>query len=210
VTTRTSARVALAWLALGATGCSQDRVPAPDRALREYAEAARKGDARALHDMMTERSQRSLGREGVERAVRDGKGELASQGDALLSGPHKLEATARVRFDDGEQATLELEDGAFRVSAADALPAAARTPAQALEQLRNVLARRSYAGLMRVLSKETRSAVERDLRSLVEGLERPESLDIKVHGDDATVNVGGGHLVRLHREGSTWQVEDFD
>ena len=37
---------------------------------------------------------------------------------------------------------------------------------QALEQLRRVLARRSYAGLLRVLSRETRDAIERDLRGL--------------------------------------------
>jgi hypothetical protein len=124
--------------------------------------------------------------------------------------PPRIESVAKLRFPDGEHATLVLEDGAFRVSSADALPAGARTPAQALEQLRKVLARRSYAGLMRVLSKETRSAVERDLRGLVEGLERPDALEVKIQGENATVTVPGGHLVRLHREGSVWTVDDFD
>ena len=89
------------------------------------------------------------------------------------------------------------------------LPAGARTPEQALEQLRRVLARRSFAGLMRVLSPATRSAIEGDLRSLVTGLEHPEGLEVSIVGDSATVQVPGGHEVKLRREAGVWHVEDF-
>src|SRR5690606_15063917 len=105
---------------------------------------------------------------------------------------------------------LELRDGRFWVTAAGALPGGSRTPEQALEQLRRVLARRSYAGLMRVLTPSTRAAIEQDLRSLVEGLERPDTLEVEVSGDAATVEVPGGHSVKLKREGGVWRVEDFD
>jgi hypothetical protein len=121
-----------------------------------------------------------------------------------------VEARARVRFADGEAATLDVEDGAFRVEAAYALPAGARTPADALAELRRVLARRSYAGLVRVLTERARSALEADLRSLVEGLESPEGLQVDVTGDTATAEVPGGHEVKLKREGGVWRVEDFD
>jgi hypothetical protein len=122
-----------------------------------------------------------------------------------------VKSRARVRYADGEDASLVLDDqGVFRVSGVDALPAGARTPGQALEQLRRVLARRSYAGLMRVLSPTTRSAIETDLRSLVVGLEHPDGLEVLVAGDSATVQIPGGHEVRLKREGTTWHVEDFD
>ena len=53
-------------------------------------------------------------------------------------------------------------------------------------------------------------ALEDDMRSLVEGLEEPDGLDVEVTGDSAIVNVPGGHLVRLRREGGVWHVEDFD
>ena len=105
---------------------------------------------------------------------------------------------------------LDVEEGGFRVSSADGLPAAARSPAAALEQLRRALARRSYAELMRVLSPATRSAIESDLRSLVDGLSHPEGLDVQVSGDVASVQIQGGHFVKLRRDGGIWRVEDFD
>jgi hypothetical protein len=122
----------------------------------------------------------------------------------------RIKTAAKVQYADGEEAALALEEGQFRIDAADALPAEARTPVQALGQLRRVLARRSYAGLIRVLSPRTRAAIEEDLRTLVEGLERAEGLDLEVTGDEATAHIPGGHIVRLHREGGVWHVEDFD
>jgi hypothetical protein len=73
-----------------------------------------------------------------------------------------------------------------------------------------VLARRSYAGLMRVLSPATRAAIEQDLRALVTGLEKPDTLPVQAAGDSATVSVPGGHHVRLKREGGVWRIDDFD
>ena len=96
------------------------------------------------------------------------------------------------------------------MTSAGALPGGARTPEQALDQLRRVIARRSYAGLMRVLSPATRAAIEQDLRSLVDGLEHPETLPVQVTGDTALTNVPGGHRVRLKRDGGVWRVDDFD
>jgi hypothetical protein len=63
---------------------------------------------------------------------------------------------------------------------------------------------------MRVLSPSTRAAIENDLRSLVLGLERPETLEVRTTGDVATVLVPGGHHVRLRREAGVWRVDDFD
>jgi hypothetical protein len=185
-------------------------MPDPKDAVRAYAEAAARGDADAIYGMLSEKGQRSLSRDEVRRLVGEERKELADQAKALAAPGVVVKARARVRYPDGEDATLELEGGTFRISAADALPAGARTPAQALEQLRRVLARRSYAGLLRVLSPSTRSAIENDLRSLVEGLEHPEGLEVQVAGDRATVQIPGGHEVKLRREAGVWHVEDFD
>ncbi|WP_235880195.1 hypothetical protein [Polyangium aurulentum] len=190
--------------------CGGSSMPDPKDAVRAYAEAAARGDADAIYGMLSEKGQRSLSRDEVRRLVGQERKELADQAKALASPGVVVKARARVRYPDGEDATLELEGGTFRISAADALPAGARTPAQALEQLRRVLARRSYAGLLRVLSPSTRSAIENDLRSLVEGLEHPEGLEVEVAGDRATVQIPGGHEVKLRREAGVWHVEDFD
>ncbi len=200
--------VALAWCA---AGCFQQHIPDPRDAAEAYADAASAGDADAIYEMLDEDAKRALTREDVRTLVRDQRKELADQAKAIRSEDTEVEAAATVRFGDGEDAVLDLgEGGRFHVASADALPAGARTPVQALAQLRRVLARRSYAGLMRVLSKQTRSAMENDLRTLVEGLESPDELDIKQSGESATVRVPGGHMIRLRREAGTWRIDDID
>ena len=73
-----------------------------------------------------------------------------------------------------------------------------------------MLARRSYAGLMRVLSPATRRRSRTTCARLVEGLDAPDTLPVQVTGDSAVVSVPGGHLVKLRREGGVWRVDDFD
>jgi hypothetical protein len=196
-------------VALG-TGCGRSSMPDPRDTVRAYQAAAAKGDARAIHAMLSERSRKSLAVSDVERILADERAELATQAKAMQDPSAVVRASARVRYADGEDATLDVEEGTFHISSADALPAGARTPNEALEQLRRVLARRSYAGLMRVLSPATRSAIESDLRSLVDGLAHPDGLDVQVSGDVASVQIQGGHFVKLRRDGGIWKVEDFD
>jgi hypothetical protein len=204
-------RLILASFALSTTACQASSIPSPKDAVSAYAVAAEKGDADAIYEMLSEKSRRTLSRDDVRKMVADERAELADQGKSVTAPGVAVKARARVHYPDGEDASLDLDEhGVFRIAAADALPAGARTPEQALEQLRRVLARRSYAGLMRVLSPATRSAIESDLRSLVEGLEHPEGLDVTVVGDAATVQIPGGHEVKLRRETGVWHVEDFD
>jgi hypothetical protein len=195
---------------LAMAACGRAAVPDPRETVRAYEAAAAKGDARAIHGLLSERSRKSLAVTDVERILADERTELAAQAKAMQDPNAVVRASARVRYADGEDATLDVEEGVFHVSSADALPAGARTPSEALEQLRRVLARRSYSGLMRVLSPATRSAIESDLRSLVDGLSHPDGLDVQVSGDVASVQIQGGHFVRLRRDGGVWKVEDFD
>jgi len=185
-------------------------MPNPREAAEAYARAVERGDADALHRMLTRESQRALGRDGTARLLTESKKELVDQAAAIRAPNTAVETIATLRFDDGEQAVLELERGRFRVGAAAGLPAAARTPEQALVELRQALARRSYPALMRLLSKDAKSAIEDDLRSLVIGLEEADALDVKIEGDSAEVRVPGGHLVRLKRESGIWRVQDFE
>lgn len=203
-------RFVLASSLLFVTGCFGRSVPDPKVAAEDYAQAAAKGDADAIYDMMTTSAQKSRSKDDVKKLVAEQKSELAEQAKQITARDARVEATARLRYDDGEEAQLELRDGRFWITSSGALPGGSRTPEQALDQLRRVLARRSYAGLMRVLTPSTRAAIEQDLRSLVLGLERPETLHLNVTGDTATVTVPGGHLVKLKRDGGVWRVDDFD
>lgn len=190
--------------------CTVHAVPDPKSAADDYAAGASRGDADAIYEMMTSSAQKSRSREDVRRLVQEQRGELAEQAKLVTARDARVEATARLRYADGEEAQLELRDGRFWLTSSGALPGGSRTPEQALDQLRRVLARRSYAGLMRVLTPSTRAAIEQDLRSLVSGLERPETLHVQVTGDAAVVTVPGGHTVKLKRDGGVWRVDDFD
>lgn len=196
--------------ALILTACTSSRVPDPKEAANDYASAAARGDADAIYEMMTASAQKARSKEDVRRLVADERAELAEQAKALSAKDARAESTARLRFDDGEEAALELKNGKFWVTSAGAVPGGARTPEEALDQLRRVVARRSYAGLMRVLSPATRVAIEQDLRALVSGLEHPDTLPVQISGDSATVLVPGGHHVRMKRDGGVWRVDDFD
>jgi len=200
----------LCLLAGLAAGCAAARMPDPKVVAMQYAEAARAGDSERIYALLSQQSQRDFGRQGTRQLVLQSKPELARQAAALLAPGARVEALAEIRFDDGESALLELEGGAFRLSSLGTVPSQARSPAEALGDFRRALARRSYPALLGVLSLETRGALEGDLRSLVEGLENPETLDVKVSGDNAVVVVPGGHQVKLRREAGIWRIQDFD
>ena len=211
MTQRTGRLKVLAFsLAVSSPACTARRVADPREAARAYGEAATRGDAGALYAMMSSSSRRDRSPEDVARVVADERAELAEQGAALAAPGARVTATARLRYADGEEAALDLRDGRYWLTSAGALPGGGRTPEEAIEQLRRVLARRSYAGLMRVLSPATRAAIESDVRSFVDGLNEPATLPVQVNGDDATVPVPGGHQVKLKREGGIWRVDDFD
>jgi hypothetical protein len=202
--------LSLGVLGLLVSGCTGHAVPDPKSAADDYAAAASRGDADAIYEMMTTSAQKSRSRDDVRRLVNEQRGELSEQAKLVTARDARVEATARLRYEDGEEAQLELRDGRFWITSSGALPGGSRTPEQALDQLRRVLARRSYAGLMRVLTPSTRAAIEQDLRSLVSGLERPETLHVQVTGDTAVVTVPNGHAVKLKRDGGVWRVDDFD
>jgi len=124
---------ALLALLASATACGRPELPDPRVAAHAYAEAAARGDAAALHGMLTSDAKRTF---------------------------------------------------------------------------KKALARRSYPALLRVLSSKARTAVEMDLRSLEAGLADPKTLDVKVTGDRAEVEIPGGHAVTLERDGGTWRVDD--
>lgn len=185
-------------------------MPDPRAAAERFARAAERGDADAVYSMLTQRDQVRYGRAGTRRLVAEASAELGRLGRQIRSPGVRVEARAEVLHSDGDVSVLELEDGQFKVGAAAGLPSNARTPEAALGDLRQALVRRSYAALLRVLSRDTRGAVESDVRTLVNGLEHPETLHVKVTGDAAEVEIAGGHVVRLKREGGVWRVDDFN
>ncbi|HEV8549841.1 MAG TPA: hypothetical protein VGQ57_12450 [Polyangiaceae bacterium] len=188
--------------------CGRPALPDPRAAARTYADAAERGDAARIYSLMTKDARRTYGEARTRELVKDERDELARTAAALRRPDVRVEGSATVLLADGTEIELALESEGFRVAAADTLPAAARTPTEALEGLRRALARRSYASLLRVLSPDARGELETDLRSLTQALAEPATLDVRVQGDRADVDLGEGHFVTLRREQGAWRVED--
>jgi hypothetical protein len=193
-----------------ATGCTPRAVPDPKPVVEKYAAASRRGDANAVYALLTRDAQRQLGRERVTQILSDSKQELAEQSKGVTSERAEIATRATVRFVDGEMATLSVDEGRFRIASASALPAQASTPEQALAELRTVLMRRSYPGLVRVLTKETAHGFETKLDSLVEALDEADALEIQVDGDRAVVEAPNGHHIELERESGVWKIRNFE
>ena len=203
-------RVGKLLLFASCAACGIGSIPDPKDAARDYARAAERGDADSIYDMLTTEGQKARTREDVKGIVKNEQKELTDQAKAVTAPGARVQATARLRFEDGEETALELRGGRFWVTSAGALPGGGSTPEAALDELRRVIARRSYAGLLRVLTPRTRAMIEQDLRSLVDGLDKPDTLAVHVTGDSASVVIPSGHHVRLKRDGGVWRVEDFD
>ncbi len=74
--------------------------------------------------MMSDQGRRALSLDEVRRIVADEKAELVDQGKAVTAPGVVVRSRARVRFADGEDATLVVDaEGRYRIATADALPA---------------------------------------------------------------------------------------
>src|SRR5258708_4061342 len=134
----------LYFMVVGMAGCAHSRLPDPKEAASEYSIAAAKGDADALYAMMATSAKKDLSLDEVRAIVRIERAELSAQARALSANDTRVEATAILRFDDGEETALDWERGSFFVTSAGTLPAGGKTPDQPLDHFRPLLPRPSY------------------------------------------------------------------
>ena len=207
---RPSGKHAISIAALISIGCARQALPDPRLAAQRWAEALESGDAARVYELLTPEAQRAHGKDGVARFLAADRVELVALGRAATAPAAALETTAEVRFGGDRSARVLLEDGQFRVAAAGALPAGAASPRDALRELRDVLAQRSFAGLLRVLTRESAQNLDGGLDGLVDALSEPSTLEIDVEGRRATAQLPGGHRVTLEREDGIWRVKEFD
>jgi hypothetical protein len=210
---RTSARAARHGFVLPTVvclACASRQVPDPRATVRLWSEALERGDSNTVYALLDESSQQALGREGVTQVLTRDRQELLLAARAAGADNARLETVARVSFEDDRSALLVLEDGQFKLAAAAALPARADTPEDALRELRDVLERRSFAGLLRVLTEDASQTLSGHLEGVVEALGDPGTVQIEVDGRRATARLPGGHTVTMEREDGAWRIRDFD
>ena len=163
----------LAW------GVRRTKDADPKDAVRAYQAAAEKGDAQAIYGMLSKRSQVSMRAADVARIVADEKSELAAQakglGDSGIGGSSQCagslprrrgrHARARGRWLSSEHG-LRVAFGAHHARSARRASPCPRTPEL----------RRAHEDLFACHPQRDR---ERS-RSLVDGLSRPEGLEVQV------------------------------
>lgn len=196
--------------ALTCLACTPAQLPDPRLAAQRWNEALQRGDADAVYALLSTSAREALGHKGVEQVLARDRKELVAAATSATNANARVETSARVEYSEERIASVVLEDGAFRVAAAAALPARAASPEDALRELREVLARRSFAGLLRVLTADAARSLDAQLASVVEALGDPATVDIEVDGRRATARLPGGHTVKLEREDGAWRVRDFD
>jgi hypothetical protein len=214
--------VGLAWSALwarhalaggllvcGVLGCGSS-LPDPGPVVARFAEASRKGDHQTIYQLMSKQSQRSLGAARVKQLVAEQRQELAINANYLTAKSARTVVVVQTRFVDGDTAMLTLEQGALHVDSAAALPSHASTPRQALLELRAVLQRRSYPGLLSVLTRNSATGFEAQLDSLVQALGDAPFVNIEIDDNRAVVTLPQGHRVELWKEDGLWKVHDFE
>src|SRR5262245_60878007 len=95
---------------------SSASIPDPKVAAEEYAAAAERGDSEALWGMLSKRSRATMSKAEVDKIVQDTKLELVDQAKAVRAASGNIAAVARLRFEDGSEASLTLKDGKFWVA----------------------------------------------------------------------------------------------
>jgi hypothetical protein len=205
-----SRALAFAYLgAIAALACSSS-IPDPGPVVTRFAKASRAGDHQAIYRLLSKDAQRNLGAARVKQLVAEQRAELAHNAGQLTTREAQTEVRLQARFIDGDMASLRVEDGVLRVESAAALPSHATTPEQALAELRAVLLRRSYPGLLSVLSRNSAAGLEAQLQSLVTALADAPALQIELDDDRAVINLPRGHRVELRKEAGLWKVHDFE
>jgi hypothetical protein len=192
-----------------ALGCGSS-IPDPAPVVARFAEASRKGDHQAIYQLMSRQAQRSLGAARVKQLVAEQRKELASNANYLTAKSARTAVLVEARFVDGETAQLTLEQGALQIDSAAALPSHASTPQQALVELRAVLQRRSYPGLLSVLTRNSAAGFEAQLDSLVQALGDAPFVHVEINDNRAIVTLPQGHQVELWKEDGLWKVHDFE
>jgi len=183
-----------------------------DETLAAYIAAVRADDAHAAYLLLDEATRARTSEEAFARRMRDASGELSTQVDELEQSLQRRPARvdARVDLDDGGRVVMVEESGQLRIAAGVLDAPSLGSPEDAVLALRRALMRRSLAGVLRVLSQDSRAEVEAEIRDYLDATSDSLDLESEIHGDEARVRLTGGRSVTLIREEGEWRVVDVD
>lgn len=211
-----------AFAAISSLACARGAtIPDPKAAAEAWAAAVERCtatgdgatcDPEAIHAMLTRRSRATMSRAEVAAAVKDSKRELAAQAAGVREAKDRIATVAVLRYEDGTEASLVLEDQGFRVANAVHLPGPSKSPEEAVAGFRVALKQRSYPAVLRLLSPTLRAAVEAQLAGLEKAIpdDPKKVVPSDQKGDVIDVPLENGHRLRLKRIDGSWYIDDFE
>lgn len=204
-------------------GCGGPSAEDPQSVLRSYARALEEGRADDAYRMLSDDARRGISPEAFRRMVKDDPDEVREIGKSLQRPTTPAVVTATVTSAGGQELTLVLEHGKWRVDTSAIDLYAQDTPRHAVQGFVRALERRRYDVILRYVPDAHKEGLDvAKLRAAWEGPDKDEmaqvlaalkqtlpNASIEETGERATLAYGAGTM-QLVRERGLWKIEDFD
>jgi hypothetical protein len=214
----------LALTLAGSVACGASR-PAqdPQQVLKEYAQALEQGRAEDAYRMLSDDARRGISLEAFKRMLKDNPVEVQEIGRSLERPTAPPVVTATVTSPGGQELSLVLEDGKWRVEATAVDLYAQDSPRHAIQGFVRALERKRYDIVMKYVPEGHQEGLDATkLKDSWEGHEKEEmeqvlaalkqalpTASIEETGERATMPYGAG-TIQLVREHGLWKIEDFN
>lgn len=191
--------------------------------LSAYAAALRDGRADDAYRLLSDEARRGISIEAFRRMVSDDPEGVREIGRSLERPTAPPIVTASVTGPSGQELSLVLENGSWRVDGTTIDLYAQDTPRHAIQGFVRAVERKRYDVVMRYVPEAHREGLDAPkLRSAWEGHEKDEIAQvvaalkqalpggqIEETGDRAAMPYGAG-TIQLVREHGLWKIENFD
>jgi hypothetical protein len=195
----------------------------PQSVLRAYARALEDGRAEDAYRLLSDEARRGISIEAFRRMVKDDPDGVREIGRSLERPTAAPQVTATVTSPSGQELTLVLEDGRWRVDGATIDLYAQDTPRHAIQGFVRAIERKRYDVVMHYVPESHREGLDPSkLQAAWEGHEKDEmtqvvsalkqalpGAQIEETGDRAAMAYGAG-TIQLVREHGLWKIENFD
>ncbi len=218
-----SALVVASSFACAVAACGAPKAEDPGSVLRSYARALDEGRADDAYRMLSEEARRGISIEAFRRMVKDSPEEVREIAKALARPTATPVVTAVVTSGNGQELSLVLENGRWKVDATAVDLYAQDTPRHAIQGFVRAVERKRYDVVLKFVPDSHKEGLDAaKLKTAWEGHDKEEieqivaalrqalpTASIEETGDRATLAYGAGTM-QLVRERGLWKIEDFD
>ncbi|MBI2893233.1 MAG: hypothetical protein HYY06_06740 [Deltaproteobacteria bacterium] len=209
-------------LALFTSGCAP-AATRPQDVLAAYSHALAAGRHDDAYRLMSEEFRRQVTPSEFRRAMRDNPQEVRETIAALSRASDEATITARLHYGMGDELTMIIEGGAWRIDSPVLEFYSQRTPRDALRSFVRALEYRRHDVILSFVPSEYRRTMTiGQIRAMFEGEQRSKTMallqNLRAHlddpietaGDRATMQYAEGFTVQFVREDGVWRIEDPD